>query len=306
MAADGPPSAIRIRAYAKLNLTLRVLGVRADGYHELRTTFQSLALHDTLVFRGVRGPFAIECDDSACPIDRANLVWKAADRLWRSLGNRGTISGVKVRITKRIPMQAGLGGGSSDAAAALLALSALWRTRHTKAELVAVAAELGADVPFFLEGGTALGLDRGDLIFPLPDCQPSWIVVVLPSFGVSTKEAFGWWDERSRAVVRKSRRPRSAGQIAGLELPAAEIVNDLEAPVAAHHPEVRRLVERLGRAGATHAAMSGSGSAVYGLFETDVQAAAASAALSRPGRQVVMTTPLGRRQYRRLSSPRVF
>jgi 4-diphosphocytidyl-2-C-methyl-D-erythritol kinase len=297
---------ISVRAHAKVNLTLRVLGVRPDGYHELRTTFQSLALHDTLVIRRTPGPFTIECDDPACPIDRSNLVWTAADRLWRSLGNRARISGLQVRIAKRIPMQAGLGGGSSDAAAALLALSVLWRTRHTKAELATVARQLGADVPFFLEGGSALGLDRGDLIFPLPDCQPSWIVLVLPSFGVSTREAFGWWDQRSSAAVRKSRRPRPAGQIAGLQLPIAEMVNDLEAPVAAHHPEVRRIVNQLGRAGATHAAMSGSGSAVFGLFEAEVQAAAASAALARPGRRVVLTATLGRQRYQRLSSPRVF
>jgi 4-diphosphocytidyl-2-C-methyl-D-erythritol kinase len=306
MAADGPPSAIRIRAHAKLNLTLRVLGLRADGYHELRTTFQSLALHDTLVVRRVPSRFAIECDDPACPVDRTNLVWKAADRLWRSVGHRAAMPGVQVRILKRIPMQAGLGGGSSDAAAALSALSVLWRTRHTIAELGAVAGELGADVPFFLEGGTALGLGRGDLIFPLADCRRSWVVVVLPSFGVSTRQAFGWWDARSRAAVGKRGRPRSAGQLPGLRLPAAEMVNDLEAPVAAHHPEVRRLVGHLRRAGATHAAMSGSGSAVYGLFETEAQAVAASAALGRPGRRVVITTTLGRKEYQRLSSPRVF
>src|ERR1700733_1232848 len=117
---------VRVRAHAKVNLTLRVLGTRPDGYHQLRTVFQSLALHDTLVLRASPGPFAIECDDPACPVDRSNLVWKAAAGWWRSLGTRGAISGVRVRITKRIPMQAGLGGGSSDAAATLAALAAWW------------------------------------------------------------------------------------------------------------------------------------------------------------------------------------
>jgi 4-diphosphocytidyl-2-C-methyl-D-erythritol kinase len=117
---------VRVHAPAKINLTLRVLGVRLDGYHELRTTFQSLELHDTLTFTKIRGSFEIECDDPQCPTDRANLVWRAAEALWRARGRRGEVSGARVRIRKRIPMQAGLGGGSSDAAATLTALTALW------------------------------------------------------------------------------------------------------------------------------------------------------------------------------------
>lgn len=297
---------IRIRAYAKLNLTLRVLGTRPDGYHQLRTIFQSLALYDTLTVRAAPGPFAIECDDPACPIDRSNLVWKAADRLWRRLGNRGAISGVRIRIDKRIPIQAGLGGGSSDAAATLAALAAWWRARLTSAELAAIARELGADVPFFLEGGTALGLERGDLIFPMPDCQPSWIVVALPPFGVSTRDAFAWWDAQVPAKPGRVSRSRVDSRIAGLQLPAGEGGNDLEAPVAAHHPAIRRLVGRLSRAGATYTAMSGSGSAVFGLFETELHAVAVSAALTGPGCQVLVTGTLGRTRYRRLSAPRAF
>jgi 4-diphosphocytidyl-2-C-methyl-D-erythritol kinase len=297
---------IRIRAHAKLNLTLRVLGTRPDGYHQLRTVFQSLALHDTLIVRAAPGPFAIECDDPACPIDRRNLVWKAADRLWRRLGNRGAIAGVRIRITKRIPMQAGLGGGSSDAAVTLAALAAWWRAGLTGAELGAIAGELGADVPFFLEGGTALGLERGDLIFPMPDCQPSWIVLVLPAFGVSTGDAFTWWDERVIANPRQIGRSRPDPQIAGLQLPAGEWVNDLEAPVAARHPVIRRLTGRLSRAGAAYTAMSGSGSAVFGLFETEPQAVAAANALAAPGWQVQVTGTLNRRRYRQLSTPRAF
>ena len=106
MPASAP--AVRVRAFAKINLTLRVVGVRADGYHELRTTFQSLALHDTLTFTLARGPFQIACDDPACPVDRTNLVWRAADEIWRAAGRRGEPSGVRARIEKRIPLAAGI------------------------------------------------------------------------------------------------------------------------------------------------------------------------------------------------------
>ncbi len=158
---------VTVPAFAKINLTLRVLGVRDDGYHAVRTVLQSLALHDTLTFRAARGAFRIECDDPGCPTDRTNLVWRAADLVWRAAGRADRPRDVVVQIAKRIPLQAGLGGGSSNAAAAIRALVALWRLDLPREQLHAIAASLGADVPFFLEGGTALGLDRGDLVFPL-------------------------------------------------------------------------------------------------------------------------------------------
>ena len=116
---------MRVRAHAKINLSLRVLGVRADGYHELRTVFQSIALHDTLTIRRARGPFRLTMDDPACPSDETNLIWRAAERLWTASGRRGAPRDVAIDVAKRIPMQAGLGGGSSDAAAALQALGAI-------------------------------------------------------------------------------------------------------------------------------------------------------------------------------------
>src|SRR5713226_5301833 len=120
---------VRVRALAKINLALRVLGVRPDGYHELRTVFQSIALHDTLTFREAPGPFRITCDDTACPTDATNVVWRAAAGVWAAATRRGAPRDVSVRLVKRIPVQAGLGGGSSDAAAAIAALAALWRVR---------------------------------------------------------------------------------------------------------------------------------------------------------------------------------
>src|SRR5437773_3890901 len=144
--------AVRVSAYAKINLSLRVLGVRLDGYHELRTIFQSIALHDTLTARVRRGPFALQCDDPKCPADETNLVWRAAEQVWAASGRGGTMRDVEVRLTKRIPLEAGLGGGSSDAAAALRVFGSLWRVKD--GPLRDIAATLGADVPYFLEGGT--------------------------------------------------------------------------------------------------------------------------------------------------------
>jgi 4-diphosphocytidyl-2-C-methyl-D-erythritol kinase len=183
---------MRVRAFAKMNRSLRVIATRADGYHELRTIFQSIALHDTLTVRSVRGTFELTCDDPACPADDSNLVARAAARMWAAAGRSGVPRGLAIHLRKCIPMQAGLGGGSSDAAAALRVLAKRWHVADSKVR--AEAAALGADVPYFLEGGTALGLERGDLLFPLSEPASAWVVLVIPTFGVSTKEAFAWFD----------------------------------------------------------------------------------------------------------------
>ncbi len=274
-----------MRAFAKLNLTLRVLGRRADGYHELRTTFQSLDLHDTLTFTARKGPFAIACSDPDCPNDESNLIWRAAGRLCRERPGSPALAGVEVNVTKRIPSRAGLGGGSSDAAAALQALATLWRVRVEPGRLREMGAGIGADVPFFFEGGTALGLERGDLLYPLIDQPRWWAVIARPAFGVSTKDAYEWWDAADASPS-----------------PGA---NDLERVVAARHPEIARLVAKLRRAGAREAAMSGSGSAVFGLF--DGQRAAEKAARALDGREVatVLTRTLNRTDYQRQAAPRL-
>jgi 4-diphosphocytidyl-2-C-methyl-D-erythritol kinase len=287
---------LRVRAHAKINLSLRVLGLRPDGYHELRTTFQSLALHDTLTLTGARGTLAVSSDDPACPSDTSNLVWRAADRLWRADGRRGQPSGVAIAIAKRIPMQAGLGGGSSDAAAALRALSVFWRVRVRLEVVHAIVRDLGADVPFFLVGGTALGVDRGDLLYPLPDRPASSVILVTPGFGVSTRDAYAWWDTSPAAT-----RPRSRS---AWSLETGEHGNDLEGPVAAHHPEIRRIVKSCQSLGASHAAMSGSGSVVFGMFPTERVALDAASTLAAPGRRVTVTRTMGRVAYRRMAAPR--
>jgi len=289
--AAGIPACVRIQAPAKINLTLRILGTHADGYHELRTMFQSVALHDTLTFRTVPGPFVIDCNDPACPADASNLVWRAADLLWRAAKRRRTLSRVRVELRKRIPQQAGLGGGSSDAAAALRALSVLWNLSLPEARLRDLGRELGADVGFFLEGGTVLGVDRGDVLYPLLDRQVQGVVVVLPDFGVTTRDAYGWWDQA---------RATDAAKPSARAVPS-EWINDLQGPVSAHHPVIGTLANRLRQSGASYAAMSGSGSALFGLFETRARADQAARRLAGPGRRILTTHTLSRRAYRRFT-----
>lgn len=290
---------VRVRACAKINLTLRVLGIRADGYHELRTTFQSLALHDTLTFSAVPGPFRIISSDPDCPNDQTNLVWKAADRLWRTAGRRGAPDGVTVRITKRVPVQAGVGGGSSDAAAALRALRVLWKLDATDDALENLGRDLGADVAFFLTGGTVLGVERGDLLFPLVDAPRAWVVLARPDFGVSTKDAYTWWDTAWRAVGG----PQAGGPAAGRSSRKDEWSNDLQGPVVARHPRIARLVRALRSHDAQFAVMSGSGSAVFGLFADRATATRAAAAVTSRTVSTWVTRTTSRGEHVRASAP---
>jgi 4-diphosphocytidyl-2-C-methyl-D-erythritol kinase len=292
---------VTVRAHAKINLDLRVLGMRPDGFHELRTVFQALALHDIIRCVPREGPFAIECASAGVPLDDTNLIWRAAQTLWRSLRRTGPVRDVVVQLEKRIPLQAGLGGGSADAAATLMALVHAWRVPVKPAQLTDVAAHIGSDVPFFLAGGTALGLGRGEEIYPLADLPRHWIVLLIPGFGVSTSEAYGWYD----AEPELSRAPREPQHVPGpWPSRAAQMINDLEAPIAAHHPEIDQMKAALKRAGAAAAAMSGSGSTVFGLFQRRRDAVAAADGLQGSGWRVILTESLGRGEYASLALPR--
>ena len=300
MIIDSTP--VTIRAHAKINLDLRVLGTRVDGFHELRTVFQAISLHDTLTFLPSEGPFTIECDMSSFPLDRTNLIWNAADALWRALRRAGTVRDVLVRVDKQIPMQAGLGGGSANAAAALMGLARFWHLHVRPAQLTDVAATLGADVPFFLSGGTALGLGKGDEIYPLADLAPHWIVLVIPGFGVSTADAYALY-EADRQLDR-TLRPEPQYVPGPWPSRAAQMVNDLAGPIARHHPEIDQMKATLRRAGALAAAMTGSGSTVFGLFQRRRDAVAAVQALSGSGWRALATESLGRDDYARRARPR--
>jgi len=294
--------AVTIRAHAKINLDLRVLGTRPDGFHELRTVFQALALHDTIDCIPRVGPFAIECDAAGVPLDRSNLVWRAAETLWRALRRDGPVRDVYVRLHKRIPLQGGLGGGSTDAAATLLALARAWRVDLRPNQLVDVASALGADVSFFLSGGTALGLGRGDEIYPLADLPRHWVVLLVPGFGVSTADAYGWYDAERDPT--RGQQVREAQYVPGpWPSRAAQMINDLEAAITRHHPEIEQMKTALRRAGALAAAMSGSGSTVFGLFQNRGEAVASVERLSGSGWRALLTESLGRGEYARRSQP---
>jgi len=203
---------ISLPSFAKINLDLRVLGTRSDGYHDLRTVFQSLAIFDNVTVTIRRGPLAVTCDEPDIPIDRRNLVWKAASLLHRTVTGKTTaLRNVLIDLRKRVPSEAGLGGGSSNAAMTLLALNKLWKLELDLASLSRIGARLGADVPYFLHGGTALGLGRGDDIYPLTDMPPVHVVILRPGFGVATADAYTWFDEDRRRDKEPHPRPVPLG-----------------------------------------------------------------------------------------------
>ena len=292
---------ITVRAPAKLNLDLRVLRRRPDGFHQLRTVLQSIELHDTLSMRLRPGPLTVGSRTRGVPVDQANLIWTAAHTLWRALGGAGAPEGVSVSIRKAVPMAGGLGGGSSDAAAALRGLCSLWHISPRRAWLHELASTIGADVPFFLEGGTALGVGRGDRIQRLPsgELDSLWVVLAVPRFGVSTAEAYRWFDAEQPEPRRRAARP---GQ---RSLRLSAFTNDLEAAVARRHPALQTTIAKLRRAGAMHAAMTGSGSALFGLFPRRASAFRARRALRQPGWQTLVTRTVGHGAYRRMTAVNV-
>ena len=288
---------VTIHAFAKINLSLRVGDVRADGYHPVQTLLQGIDLFDTVRIVRRPGPFEIRCETKGVPLDRTNLVWQAADVFWQTTGRDGEPRDVLVTLRKGIPMQAGLGGGSSDAAAALHGLGRIWQRRVPDGALHAMAAQLGSDVPYFLIGGTSLGLGRGEEVYPLEDLPRLWVVLALPPFGVSTRDAYAWLDEK-RLREPFSRESNETGS--GSLFPHVTLVNDLEAPVVARHPVIGSVKERLAKSGALVAAMSGSGSTVFGVFRSAAGAARGARVLTSTGVRALTARFLPRRRAKAL------
>ena len=258
---------IRLRAFAKINLGLKVLAKRADGYHEIRTVYQTVELHDRLEVRldSRRKDIAVVCDDPAVPSGRGNLVYRACE-LWRRV--RKFSGGMRVEIRKRIPAGSGLGGGSSDAASALLGLERLTEERLSPATRWHLAAQLGSDVPLFLLGGCVLGCGRGEEVYPLVDLPLRSCLVVFPGFKVSTAEAY-------REVSSQLTKPGRALSIdsfgAWPQFPQwtwGPAENDFEKIVFAWWPELARVKRQLIQAGAETASLTGSGSALYAIFKS--------------------------------------
>jgi 4-diphosphocytidyl-2-C-methyl-D-erythritol kinase len=281
---------VRVPAYAKLNLGLRVLYRRPDGFHELRTVFQTISLADRLdiEFTPAR---STQIQIEGTPHIPNNLVERAC-RL--ALEAMKVHAHVRFTLRKTIPMGAGLGGGSSDAAAVLLALPAVAQKVPARKTLplADLAAQLGSDVPFFLHGGTALGLGRGEELYPLPDLQPTRGLLVVPNVHSSTAEAY-----RDLSPTLTSIRLQNKLDSFQREVWSAGVDgNDFEEVVFARHPELKRIKERLCRLGAKPAAMTGSGSAIFGMFADSEKLNRARK--SFPDTTVFPISFLSRAQYR--------
>jgi 4-diphosphocytidyl-2-C-methyl-D-erythritol kinase len=295
---------IRIPAFAKVNLWLDILGKRPDGYHELRTIFQTISLQDELRLRGSKTSgisLNIQGDQflSREPA-RKNLVYRAVDALRRELDIR---SGVQIDLYKKIPAGRGLGGGSSDAAAALRGYLRLTRGKIPDARLMEIAASLGADVPFFLFGGRALGIGRGDEIYPLPDIPKLSLLVVSPSdVHVPTPDAYRWLKAPALTKIRSASKLWkfcslcwSLPAVAGAQ--GSGLSNDFERPVFQRHPRLGQIKRALLRRGATEASLAGSGSAVFGVFPSP--AMARRAAVGFQDEQTFVCESISRDRYLR-------
>ncbi|MBI2528564.1 MAG: 4-(cytidine 5'-diphospho)-2-C-methyl-D-erythritol kinase [Candidatus Rokubacteria bacterium] len=250
-----------LRTSAKVNLALEVLGKRDDGYHEIVTVMQGVDLADRLTLE-TADSLSLQVSDPALPAGDDNLIVRAATMLREAAG---APLGARIALEKRIPVAAGLGGGSSDAAATLWGLNRLWGLRWPRARLVALAVRLGMDVPFFLGPGRALATGRGERLRPLPAAGGYALVLVNPNFPLSTREVYGrvpaGWTAEARGTRRmvEALRTRSARAVAGA------LTNNLEAMVEPMVPAIRRMKSALLAAGALGAVMSGSGPTVFGV-----------------------------------------
>jgi 4-diphosphocytidyl-2-C-methyl-D-erythritol kinase len=257
---------LQLPAFAKINWTLRVLGKRADGFHEICTVFQTVSLADRLTFESASDT-VLTCDAPNVPTDESNLILRAA----KALSEQFSINkGAKIHLEKRIPSPGGLGGGSSDAAIALLALSHLWNIPVKKRELILIGAKLGADVPFFLTGGTALGTGLGTEIESLQDAPKTLLLIVTPDENVLTAEAY----KSLNASPLTNENAKTILKICRFEAENSDFLqtglhNDFEATIFRLKPQIAQVKNKLLNLGAGDALLSGSGASVFGVFDND-------------------------------------
>jgi 4-diphosphocytidyl-2-C-methyl-D-erythritol kinase len=301
-------SEVRIPALAKVNLRLEVLGKRADGFHELRTVFQTISLKDDLRLKFTRKPgieLQVRGNDSLSsePIEK-NLVYRAVDALRQEFRQR---DGVGIELRKTIPAGRGLGGGSSDAAAAMIGYLRLAKKQLPRERLFELAATLGADVPFFLEGGRAFGIGKGHEIYPLPDLPRRHLLVVSPkSIHVPTPDAYRWLDAlrlNATELTNSDGNPKLYRFCAlSWSLQGSPLLNDFEDAVFQQHPRLAEIKRDLLQNGATEALLAGSGSAVIGVFPSPAKAR--RAAVGFPLDQTFACETVSRDSYRRLIQSR--
>ena len=339
---------IAIRSFAKINLGLKIGLARADGFHELRTVYQTIALHDVVRVEASPGEgIEIRCDDPRVPCDATNTCYKIAERVLKTAGKRNK---VVITIEKRLPVQGGMGAASSNAAAAMIGLERALGVELTPQDKLRIAAEVGSDLPLFLVGGTVLGVDRGQEVYALQDLPPIPLVVVTPPVGVSTPKAFAqwdalvaeanteeaidmasaeiaqsaltvpnvtgtikqfdqavfaWWSKSLLSQARPAEGPASGVPAVGgdraetplLDLVRTGIENDFERVVFPEYPELCEVKSVLLREGARYASLSGSGSTLYGLFDSANGAEAAANRLRSAGHAAVATRTVTRNEY---------
>ena len=279
---------LKFKTPAKVNLGLHVHGKREDGFHELETIFQMVSLFDDVELELLSSGIKLECDMPGIPTDDTNLVCKAALLLRKSYQVEG--KGVSIRLKKKIPFGAGLGGGSGNAAGVLMGLNRLWDLNIEREKLFALAAELGSDVPFFLTSPCALGKGRGERLKVLEPCSKFQVLLVFPGFPIATS----WVYQNLRLKLTKRpnnisilRKNLSLSDITSL---GSQLYNDLESVVIQKFPEVKVVKDELWAWGALGVLLSGSGSTVFGIFDDPEKAQVACASLNGDWERVVTET----------------
>ncbi|MEX2116053.1 MAG: 4-(cytidine 5'-diphospho)-2-C-methyl-D-erythritol kinase [Bacteroidota bacterium] len=275
------------RAYGKINLGLRILRKRSDGYHDIETVFHQIDVFDELSFRLHESDVLLTSTDPQLPVNNTNLCVKAA-HLLRDL--TGVQEGVEITLKKNIPMGAGLGGGSADAAATLLTLTRLWNLELNSKELHTLAANLGSDVPFFLVGNTAYATSRGEQLEPMILRFPYWIVLVTLPVHVSTAWAYKMLRRDDHPVPPAGFKSVLLEHALDHQLLSRTLTNDFEQVVFEGHPELREIKEAMINEGADVALLSGSGSSVFALTKSEAIAGRLASRFDQAGR-VFLTKP---------------
>ncbi|MGC2697257.1 MAG: 4-(cytidine 5'-diphospho)-2-C-methyl-D-erythritol kinase [Candidatus Angelobacter sp.] len=311
-----------VRSFAKINIGLKIGPLREDGFHELRTIYQTVALSDVVRVDLSKGlGIEIYCKDPHVPNDETNTCWRVADRVLRSIKTRGK---VRITIEKNLPVQGGLGAASSNAVATMLGLEKELKKQLAPEERLRIASEVGSDLPLFLMGGTVLGTGHGEQVFPLEELPSFHCVIATPQTGVSTPAAFADWDKKWPAKLtaqdgsdRMNEFSRTVYEwLSGsftltgvpstgwdraeallLDLVRTGIENDFESVVFPKYPAIREVKRALERSGAKYVSLSGSGSAVYGLFSDQETAKAAAARLVENDVPAFATATLSRERY---------
>jgi len=320
--------AVTVRSFAKINLGLAIGPKRLDRFHALETIYQTVAAHDVIRVDAARGNgIEVRCKNPQVPCNETNTCYRVVDRMLRHWKQRAK---VVITIEKKLPVQGGLGAGSSNAVAAMFALERELKEPLPAAERLRIAAEVGSDLPLFLLGGTVLGIGRGEQVYPLADMPEIACVLVTPAISVSTVQAFHDWDAfiESDSKAWNLTPPAASDTLSKfngsafewlsyldvsgvpvesdgdraetplLDLVRAGIENDFERVVFPQYPELRDVKRILEREGADYASLSGSGSTMYGLFRTRERAVQAAERMSEKGLATTVTETLPRNEYR--------